>query len=143
MPHFRRDNPPFRLKTSTKETDCRFEIHCTKSPIDPICVPYCIQQMLVLSSTEENKLILGLDDELANKIEEIFYTDAYFSLEEIRSQLSEDQFNSLIEKFQSLNQFQVNYLTKSKNEREPVIQLIRDLSSNNTTFNQDEPEIVY
>jgi hypothetical protein len=109
-------------------SDCDYNKDCSKVPIRKKCVPFCLERTLRTATVEEKQLILGLDQNLSFAI-----YNAYNGLVDINSfeglsaQLAPEQIETLLAKFEQINQYQLNYFRKSRSERESIIRAIKNL----------------
>lgn len=108
--------------------DCNYLRDCTTVPIPKKCVSFCLEGILRNSTIEENQLILGLDQNLSLAIYNAYNGfKSINSFEDLRTELTSEQAKTLTTKFEQINQFQLNYYMKSSEERDNVINSIRNL----------------
>lgn len=100
---------------------------CSKLPFKKECLKYCIEQILRTATPEEKQLVLGLGKQLTNAIFNAYSKDVVNSFEDLEVLLTPIQIDTLILKFESLSQYQLNYFNKSKRERQQIIDIIRNM----------------
>lgn len=106
-----------------RKSDC----DCSKVPFAPECIRYCIELTLRSATPEEKQLILGLDPKLTKDIFEAYRKGIISNFDDLEKQLSRDQIQFLVFKFERLTQYQVDYFNMDREEREAVIRAIQRL----------------
>lgn len=118
--------------------DCNYLRDCTTVPIPKKCVSFCLEGILRNSTIEENQLILGLNPDLSLAVYNAYNGFRDINLfEDLRAELSSERLETLMAKFEHINQYQLNYFKKSGKNRAIVINAIRNLGldhGNNLNF---------
>ena len=110
-------------------SDCDYHKDCSKVPIRKKCVPFCLERMLRYASIEEKQLIIGLDRSLSLIIYNIYNgLVSINSFDDLSAQLTQEQVQILLAKFEQINQYQLNYFRKSRSERASIINAIKNLN---------------
>lgn len=107
--------------------NCTFEKDCTKIPFPEKCKKFCIERILRNATVEEKKLILGFDSQLAQDILKTYNSHSIRSFDDLQLNLRKDQSEKILNRFSQLSQFQLDYFKLSPNQRENLINNIRDL----------------
>ncbi len=107
---------------------CDFSKDCSKIPIPGKCVKFCLERILRNATVEEKQLILGLNKNLSDAIYNA-YNGPYDinSFEDLERQLEPQQVENLLESFNKINQYQLNYFLRDRRERETIINAIRNM----------------
>lgn len=109
-------------------SDCNYHKDCSKVPIAKKCLPYCLERILRTATIEEKQLIVGLDQNLSQAVYNAYNGFITIdSFEDLSSQLKPEQIATLLNKFEQITQFQLNYFRKSRAERELLIRAIKNM----------------
>jgi len=102
---------------------------CRKAPIPEECIRYCLHNILAEATKEEKQLILGLSSTLTDSIYNAFNNkyEPIKNFEDLESSLGIIQSSELLEKFRSLNQYQLDYFNANKSARNDIINSIKRL----------------
>ena|SRR5690242_16847450 len=106
---------------------CNYVRDCLKVPIPSRCVEYCLENFLRTTTLEEKQLILGLDANLAKAISTAYSISFINSFDDLRRILTTEQVDLLLDKFRQINQFQINYIIRSRDERDIIINSLRNM----------------
>jgi len=107
--------------------NCVPEIHCVKAPIDEECVAFCLERILRTATAEEERLILGYTDGTANAVFRAYQTRSITGFNDLARWLAPDQVQEILHRFREITQFQLDYFRLNRNDRENIINSIRNL----------------
>lgn len=116
---------------STKN-DCDFRRDCLKAPIPQKCFNFCIYQILKSANRDEKQFVIGLSYECSNAIYYTFSNHSINSFDDLAHWLSDEHIVELIERFKKIAQVQVDYFHSSKNFRDKMRELLRQLRNRDT-----------
>ncbi len=109
-------------------SDCDYNKDCSKVPIRGKCVSFCLERILRTATIEEKQLILGLDRTLSLAIHNAYNElKDINSFEDLSTQLTQEQGQTLLTKFKQINQYQLNYFRKNRQKRDFIINKIKNL----------------
>ncbi len=111
-------------------SNCDFKRDCSKVPIPNKCVEYCLERILRNASVEEKQLVLGLEENLAIAIFKAYNASTINSFSDLKRRLTTEQADSLVMKFKTINQFQLNYFNAPRDERESIIDELKRMGLN-------------
>ena len=109
------------------EEDCNFAKHCSKAPIPQRCLKYCMENTLRNATIEEKMLILGLSSDIANKIFTAYNKQNIRSFDDLVRYLNKKESEEIENRFLALNQYQLDYFQKSREERDEIITVLRNV----------------